>query len=173
MGKQYSRPGKDFIRRELQKFLTRIGVPVTAPVPETDKIVNLFGTHSQRRGGAQALAFAGWFNPSATTHRESRCLSAPGLLGFGFGFPSEPRPVLALADPHARHLGVCQMSDLADPRRRKISRFKARLGVLRTRDLICRWVLLQRPDPPRAPRLGGRVSRYNGDKARSLDGRSW
>ena len=120
-----------------------------------------------------ALSIAGWFNPSATTHRESRCLSAPGLLGFGFGFPSELRPVLALADPHARHRGVCQMSDLADPRRSKISRFKARLGVLRTRDLICRWVLLQRPDPPRAPRLGGRVSRYNGDKARSLDGRSW
>lgn len=36
-----------------------------------------------------ALAFAGWFRPCATTHRVSRCLSAPGSAWIRFRFSIE------------------------------------------------------------------------------------
>ena len=51
-------PGDSFVLNALRAALVKVGVPTS--VVEDGVEIQLFGSHSLRRGGAQALAFAGW-----------------------------------------------------------------------------------------------------------------
>ena len=60
MGNGYKPPGDTFVLHGLRQLLTRCGIPTTTDGETLGIVIQMFGTHSLRRGAAQALAYAGW-----------------------------------------------------------------------------------------------------------------
>jgi len=58
LGKHEKPPGDSFLLNKIREFLQNAKVPITAVMGGLT--VQLFGSQSVRRGGAQALALAGW-----------------------------------------------------------------------------------------------------------------